>query len=633
MARQNQVQMTKNDRRKKRRSEIPESIRGIVDILETALPNTQLQELLETAVEGASSGSSLQLSTNELRNLSQDIFEKIKHCLANGDLAANDDLENALEVFLDESQDSLDENARKTIAKRIVELHEERRADRVIAAEKREELGELLQPLLRRLRAFPLAGQPGSRYDSLEELAAELAELPIEFDFLKHENFESLDELVDALAVLVQEHSGSELSHREAYYISDLLVLHRSTYAIFQAIEDSATAQIMRAATGEATPNNSSPIFDNREFFSRYPSLREECESRFESRKQALTRELDTELADFAELTLSLQEALARDVLDAGELSELLLRVSGLEHGDLFLQYFEAASSESLESALADFLKSEDVEIVSDLLGHDPTTLAALQLATDFSLLERSHAEEPARRAEIEDSLVHSIIGGPEELLKRYDSLFGTLANDRALFSPRALIAIEAREENNTALLAAVELKRQIEDQGEGFSLDKLLQFLNQHSPEDRGEILKQFQERFSIDLIEVFSTGELPGALYSNGTSQRNGVTLYVSDEDRQVRAALLEATVSGDEQLFRAAKLREIVLRGQQESMFHGEGSHQTLSEILAYYSTQEDFRLVELRSAYESRFSSNLTQDIEHSFDSADYVDQYQQRHQGT
>src|SRR5690606_20463889 len=53
----------------------------------TLLQSEQIQELLETAIADAGSGSSLTLSHSQLQNLQREIFLKVKQLLANGELS------------------------------------------------------------------------------------------------------------------------------------------------------------------------------------------------------------------------------------------------------------------------------------------------------------------------------------------------------------------------------------------------------------------------------------------------------------------------------------------------------------------------------------------------------------------
>ncbi|MGA1192102.1 MAG: hypothetical protein ACO3XO_07465, partial [Bdellovibrionota bacterium] len=77
----------KKRKAKGRSTHIPDSIRALVDLLESSLSEAQVQEVLEKAIEVRSKGSALEISKNELTETTKAIFEEIRNSLANGDLS------------------------------------------------------------------------------------------------------------------------------------------------------------------------------------------------------------------------------------------------------------------------------------------------------------------------------------------------------------------------------------------------------------------------------------------------------------------------------------------------------------------------------------------------------------------
>ncbi|MCB0329695.1 MAG: hypothetical protein KDD70_08525, partial [Bdellovibrionales bacterium] len=62
-----------------------------VELTQLVLEDAQIQEIIETAIEDVSEGSSLLLSPSQMKNINEAIFEKLRNLLANGDLSGVDE--------------------------------------------------------------------------------------------------------------------------------------------------------------------------------------------------------------------------------------------------------------------------------------------------------------------------------------------------------------------------------------------------------------------------------------------------------------------------------------------------------------------------------------------------------------
>ncbi|MCB0331415.1 MAG: hypothetical protein KDD70_17210, partial [Bdellovibrionales bacterium] len=76
-----QILTTKSRRGRKERRFIPDSIQSLVDVLENSLSESQIQEVLEQAIEDRAQGSALQISQSELKEATEAIFEQVRLAL------------------------------------------------------------------------------------------------------------------------------------------------------------------------------------------------------------------------------------------------------------------------------------------------------------------------------------------------------------------------------------------------------------------------------------------------------------------------------------------------------------------------------------------------------------------------
>ncbi len=103
-----QLALTNSTKRRGReRSYVPDSILPLMQLIRSG-QETQLQELLETAIEDQAEHLGIQVTRAELEQMAKEIFEQIQLALANGDLSSPEELSELVEeALLKKEQDAL----------------------------------------------------------------------------------------------------------------------------------------------------------------------------------------------------------------------------------------------------------------------------------------------------------------------------------------------------------------------------------------------------------------------------------------------------------------------------------------------------------------------------------------------
>ncbi len=112
-----------------------ETFERLVQQVRTLVPESQLEEVLENAIEDRAKGSGLQLPHAALNNVAEEVYEQIDHALANGDLSNSDEVMAAIAEILREH--IFDEN---DIAYIISQINRQIRAEDVALQQEAQKL-------------------------------------------------------------------------------------------------------------------------------------------------------------------------------------------------------------------------------------------------------------------------------------------------------------------------------------------------------------------------------------------------------------------------------------------------------------------------------------------------------------
>jgi hypothetical protein len=607
-------------KRSRRRRYIPESIVSLVDILGSSLSEGQVQEILEQAIESRAKGTALEISSTELKEAAEAIFEEIRQTLANGDLA-NGDL---AEV------DELSEQAKQKIEEALVELFTEHEVE--LAPDELHWVSDLMRvkgrdhdlEILQEAKKNPCAKEfevVSSRFEKELRFTPDL--LTNESRFVEDAAkllpsttawSEVLQELgtercVRDLSTFIAHELHGAISQKEASEMARVLLREAVAREFSGELKAIANEELRAEFLEQECSLQKDFLTKNATLIAALPLLQERFESIIEKETVEIRQEVEKELLPLLALVDALEKECAKGAANERSVLELLRQIRPGVAPEL-TELFEERTGKSFPEHLKQVFGDRAHAIAEAINEENPFLLKILDARLLALQLEQFEQDERARAKKSGASLENLNFReeSQREALKRaqsfvehvtkagcfsqYEALFGSAEQSFTKFEAQENFGfsqnwqvlqfqaqIRGRRNNDAAMEYAVAIDRSLRKDGlseEGAILRaaKLLQSVPQ---ELRSSVLQR--------VTEDLDNRQLQGGI-ENSHQAKRGTT------------HLLRAVVEGDETLKLVAQAR-----------IAEHDDYHSLVDFLKIYSLAQQNELSEdFRARYKELFNTD-------------------------
>jgi|GEM_PF-5486735 len=420
----------KKRRGKGRSTVIPDSIHVLVDLLENSLSETQVQEVLEQAIEARSKGSALEISKNELNEIATAIFEEIRNSLANGDLSESGRerlQEEISNLFTAHSDLALEDDERQWLEGQKQAMREVSIGNGA-ASLAEPALYDLSTEVAHLVHEHVLTAPQGlSPQAQLSGLIASYSSRGFT-GALQVTEQHGLETVVSSLVAAFDRVGDTTLTSEQRHELAREVLLQIVREELKGFTLDMAKEDLVSEVQGEAIATFEQHLMRSPfpEILSQESTIRSLALSEYEQQKKELSALVVKELQGIQEKSERLLALNSRDIHSEKEVFSLLLELNadGIQFLDEVLQEEHGCT---LESQLESILGSERAKILINGLQTDNATYHAALAARCIEYRVDSSGQEQLGIASIaqSDDFVDRLTADRGGSIRAYESLFG----------------------------------------------------------------------------------------------------------------------------------------------------------------------------------------------------------------